>query len=85
MGPSYITSARPRCTRERQLRDGVRDQERGSQDANPGYSQIRIRANVESDATPEALQALHDHVVRTSLICSTVARPVAVTAELAAR
>lgn len=55
------------------------------ENGNPGYSQIRVRANVESDATPEALQALHDHVVRTSPICSTVARPVAVTTELIAR
>lgn len=55
------------------------------EEGNPGYSQIRVRANVENDATPEALQALHDHVVRTSPICSTVARPVAVTAELVRR
>lgn len=55
------------------------------EDGNPGYSQIRVRAKVDSDASPEVLQALHDHVVRTSPICSTVARPVAVTAELATR
>jgi uncharacterized OsmC-like protein len=53
-----------------------------AQEGNPGYSDIRIRANIKSDATPEAIQALHDHVIRTSPICSTVARPVNVTAEV---
>ena len=56
-----------------------------TEDGDPGYSRIRVRANIDSDATPEALQALHDHVVRTSPICSTVARPVTVTTELAKR
>lgn len=56
-----------------------------AEDGNPGYSQIRVRANIDCAATPEALQALHDHVVRTSPICNTVARPVAVTTELATR
>jgi uncharacterized OsmC-like protein len=55
------------------------------EDGNPGYSQIRVRAHIDSDAAPEALQALHDHVVRTSPVCNTVARPVAVTTELATR
>lgn len=55
------------------------------EEGNPGYTQIRVRANIDSDAAPEALQALHDHVVRTSPICSTVARPVVVTTELATR
>jgi uncharacterized OsmC-like protein len=54
------------------------------EEGNPGYSNIRIRANIKSDASPEAIQALHEHVVRTSPICSTVARPVNVTAEVVA-
>src|SRR5205823_6507576 len=54
------------------------------EEGNPGYSQIRVHANIKSDASPEAIQALHEHVVRTSPICSTVARPVAVTTEVTA-
>ena len=53
-----------------------------AEDGNPGYSNIRIRANIKSDAPAEAIQALHEHVVRTSPICSTMSRPVAVTAEV---
>ncbi|MDQ6669961.1 MAG: OsmC family protein [Chloroflexota bacterium] len=49
---------------------------------NPGYSNIRLRVNVDSDADANALQALHEHVLRTSPILSTVARPVNVTSEL---
>jgi len=55
-----------------------------AQEGNPGYSNIRIRANIKSDASPEAIQALHEHVVRTSPICSTVAQSVNVTAEVVA-
>jgi uncharacterized OsmC-like protein len=53
-----------------------------AEEGNPGYSDIRVRVDVDSDATAETLQALHDHVVRTSPILSTVARPVNVTTEL---
>jgi uncharacterized OsmC-like protein len=49
---------------------------------NPGYSDIRVRVQVQSEASPETLQALHEHVVRTSPILSTVARPVNVTSEI---
>ncbi len=49
---------------------------------NPGYAGIRITARVKSDATPEQLQALHEHVLRTSPICSTVAQPVPVEARV---
>jgi uncharacterized OsmC-like protein len=52
------------------------------EDGNPGYSDIRVRVEVQSDAPAEALQALHEHVVRTSPILSTVARPVHVTSEV---
>jgi uncharacterized OsmC-like protein len=48
----------------------------------PGYSDIRVRAHITSDAPAEVIQALHEHVVRTSPICSTVARPVNVTTEV---
>jgi uncharacterized OsmC-like protein len=52
------------------------------EDGNPGYSDIRVRVQVQSEASAEALQALHEHVVRTSPILSTVARPVHVTSEV---
>ena len=52
------------------------------EDGNPGYSDIRVRVHVQSDAPAEALQALHEHVVRTSPILNTVARPVHVTSEV---
>ena len=48
----------------------------------PGYSDIRVRAHIVSDAPADVIQALHEHVVRTSPICSTVARPVNVTTEV---
>jgi uncharacterized OsmC-like protein len=50
--------------------------------ANPGYSDIRVQVGVESRASDAELRALHDHVVRTSPIYSTVARPVNVRSEL---
>jgi uncharacterized OsmC-like protein len=52
------------------------------EDGNPGYSDIRVRVEVDSDAPAEALQALHEHVVRTSPILSSVARPVHLTSEV---
>jgi uncharacterized OsmC-like protein len=52
------------------------------EEGNPGYSDIRIRVEVDSNAPSEALQALHAHVVRTSPILGTVARPVHVTSEV---
>jgi len=54
------------------------------EDGNPGYSDIRVRVEVDSNAPAEALQALHEHVVRTSPILGTVARPVPVTSEVVA-
>ena len=53
-----------------------------AQEGNPGYSNIRVRVDVDGDADTDALQALHEHVLRTSPILSTVARPVDVTTEL---
>jgi uncharacterized OsmC-like protein len=52
------------------------------EDGNAGYSDIRVRVQVQSDTPREALEALHEHVVRTSPILNTVARPVNVTSEV---
>jgi len=49
-------------------------------EGNPGYSGVRITAQIKSDATPEQLQELHTHVLRTSPICSTVQNPIPVQA-----
>ena len=48
----------------------------------PGYSNIRVRSHITSDAPSEEIQALHEHVVGTSPIFSTIARPVNVTSEI---
>ena len=53
-------------------------------EGNPGYSGVRITAHIKSDATPEQLQALHEHVLRTSPICSSVQQPVPVDARVLA-
>ena len=53
-----------------------------AQEGNPGYSNIRVRVDVDSDADAGALRELHEYVVRTSPILTTVARPVNVTTEL---
>ncbi len=50
------------------------------EEGNPGYSGVRITARIKSDATPEQLQELHAHVLRTSPICSSVQNPVPVQA-----
>jgi len=53
-----------------------------AEEGTPGYSDIRVWAHIKSDAPADVIQALHEHVVRTSPICSTVARPVNVTTEV---
>jgi uncharacterized OsmC-like protein len=55
-----------------------------AQEGNPGYSGVRITTQIKSDATQEQLQALHDHVLRTSPICSSVQRPVPVSSQVIA-
>ena len=51
-------------------------------EGNPGYAGVRITAHIKSDATPEQLQALHEHVLRTSPICSSVQQPVPLEAQV---
>jgi uncharacterized OsmC-like protein len=53
-----------------------------AEEGTPGYSDIRVRAQIKSNAPADVIRALHDHVVRTSPICSTVARPVNITSEV---
>lgn len=49
-----------------------------AQTGDPGYTGVRVTAQIKSDATPEQLQALHEHVLRTSPICSSIQQPVPV-------
>lgn len=55
----------------------------GLRDGNAGYENISVKVNIDSDASPEALQALHEKVVGTSPVGHTVSRAVPVSIELA--
>ncbi len=49
----------------------------------PGYSDVRAKVHlVASKATPEELQALHQHVTRTSPVGCILSRPVRISTEL---
>src|SRR5438067_8386348 len=37
-----------------------------AEEGNPGYSDIRVRVELDSGANADTLQALHEHVLRTS-------------------
>ena len=54
----------------------------GLSDGHAGYERIEATARVESDADDAALQALHEHVVRTSPVGNTIERPVELEARL---
>jgi len=55
----------------------------GLADGNAGYSGISVKVNIDSDATPEQLQALHEKVTSTSPVGHTLSRAVAVNIDLA--
>lgn len=50
---------------------------------NAGYEAIRVKVNLESDASPEQLAELHDHVVGSSPVGHSLSRPVNVDISLA--
>lgn len=52
-------------------------------DGNAGYHGIRVKVNLDSDATPEQLASLHERVVGTSPVGHTLSRPVPVQIDLA--
>ena len=54
----------------------------GLKDGHAGFSEIDIVVRIDSDASPEALAALHEAVLRTSPVGNTLERPVAVHARL---
>lgn len=55
----------------------------GLTDGHAGYNDITVKVNIDSDASPEALQTLHDKVTQTSPVGHTLSRAVAVKVELA--
>ncbi len=54
----------------------------GLKDGHAGFTDIDIAVRIESDATPEALAALHEVVLRTSPVGNTLERPVTIHAWL---
>ena len=54
----------------------------GLKEGNAGFTDIDVVVRIDSDATPEALAALHEAVLRTSPVGNTLERPVVVHARL---
>jgi uncharacterized OsmC-like protein len=54
----------------------------GLTDGNAGFDNIAVKVKLDSDASPEALKALHDKVTGTSPVGHTLSRPVPVDIEL---
>lgn len=54
----------------------------GLDDGHAGFRSIVASVQLESDAAPEAIAALHDKVTSTSPVGHTLARPIAVSIEL---
>jgi uncharacterized OsmC-like protein len=54
----------------------------GLKEGNAGYDNITVKINIDSDASPEALQALHDKVSNTSPVGHTLGRAIPVKFEL---
>ncbi|MEE8365834.1 MAG: OsmC family protein [Gammaproteobacteria bacterium] len=55
----------------------------GLTEGNAGYENISVKVKIDSDASPEALQALHDKVTNTSPVGHTLGRAVPLKIELA--
>jgi len=55
----------------------------GLSQGNAGYERISVRVNIDSDASPEEIQAVHEKVVGTSPVGHTLSRAVPVTIDLA--
>lgn len=51
-------------------------------DGNAGYKALRVHVDIDSDATAEQLQKLHEQVISTSPVGHTLQRPVPVSIEL---
>lgn len=55
----------------------------GLNDGNAGYDNVSVKVTIDSDASPSALQTLHDKVVKTSPVGHTLSRAVPINIELA--
>lgn len=55
----------------------------GLEEGHAGFSSIEARVNIDSDASPDALAALHEKVKSTSPVGHTLGRPIAVSIDLA--
>ncbi len=55
----------------------------GLKDGNAGFRDINVKVKLDSDASPEAIQALHDKVIATSPVGHTLSRAVPVEIKLA--
>jgi uncharacterized OsmC-like protein len=55
----------------------------GLASGNAGYSGITVKVNLDSDASPEEVQSLHEKVTKTSPVGHTLSRAVPVKIELA--
>ena len=54
----------------------------GLKEGNAGYDNITVKVNIDTDASPEALQELHDKVSNTSPVGHTLGRVIPVKIEL---
>ncbi len=54
-----------------------------SDEVPPGFTNVRAVVHLDADATPEQLQALHEHTLKTSPVGSILTQPLNVTTELA--
>jgi uncharacterized OsmC-like protein len=54
----------------------------GLKEGNAGYDNITVKVNIDTDASPEALQELHDKVSNTSPVGHTLGRAIPVKIEL---
>ena len=54
----------------------------GLKEGNAGYESITVRINIDTDASPEVLQELHDKVSNTSPVGHTLGRAIPVKIEL---
>lgn len=55
----------------------------GLKDGHAGFNNISVKVKIDSDATPQAIQALHDKVVGTSPVGHTLNRAVPVDIQIA--
>jgi hypothetical protein len=50
----------------------------GLKDGHAGFQEIDLVVRIDSDASPDALEALHEAVLRTSPVGNTLERPVVI-------